>query len=89
MRSILQHALVEDPKRRWDSFFVAMCQLTLVPDEDIDRWLFEGASDELMVAALDLWDQFEGRLRRAGLLETCEATGQARLVGVSWARGRS
>jgi hypothetical protein len=89
VRTILQHALVEDPERRWGSFFVAMCQLTQVPEEDIDRWLLKGASDELMVAVLDSWDQFEDRLRRVGLLEPCESTGEIRLVGVSWARGGS
>ena len=84
VRTILQSALVEDPERRWGSFFVAMCELTTVPDEDIDRWLLEGVHDDLMTTVLDMWDQFEDRLSRAGLMEESESTSGMRLVGLSW-----
>ena len=35
VRTVLQSALVEDPEHRWGSFFVAMCELTNVPDERV------------------------------------------------------
>ena len=84
VRTILQSALVEDPEHRWGSFFVAMCELTNVPDEDIDRWLLEGVHDDLMTTVLDMWDQFEDRLSRAGLMEEGKSTSGMRLVGLSW-----
>ena len=84
VRTILQSALVEDPELRWGSFFVAMCELTNVPDEDIDRWILEGVHDDLMMTVLDMWDEFEGRLIRAGMMEDGESTRGMRLVGLSW-----
>jgi hypothetical protein len=37
-----------------------------------------------MTTVLDMWDQFEDRLSRAGLMEESESTSGMRLVGLSW-----